>query len=251
MSEEEESPPWQKYRSGTDLEREDVIRTYFPLVEKVAKQIHRGLPSSVQFDDLVGDGMFGLMKALDTFVYKGYKFETYAVFRIRGEIYDKLRKYDSIPRALRKRTTIVESAIQKLEAIGQPTTLQNVADISGLSVSDVEEVYVFGINSVKIHLDSPVASSDTSEEITVGDVVADKEYNIEQGYDREEMIGVLSEGLDNLSLREKIVMKLYYVDGLSLAEIGEMLDFTESRACQVQNKALSFLRDYCIQASVR
>jgi RNA polymerase sigma factor for flagellar operon FliA len=189
--------------------------------------------------------MFGLMDALEKFdLDRGFKFETYAISRIRGAIIDELRAMDWVPRSVRAKARDVEKAQRKLESkLGREPTDEEVADHMGISKEDLHEINTqLSLVSV-MALDETIGGDESGEQRSLLDTLADA-TSAEPGADLEsqEMRGILAAAIDSLSEREKVVVTLYYFEGLTLAEIGEILGVTESRICQIHTKAVGALR---------
>ncbi len=237
---------WHEFKGGGDAgAREKLILHYAPLVKYVASRVATGLPSSVEQADLVSYGMFGLMDALGKFEPgRGNKFETYAIPRIRGAIIDELRAMDWVPRSVRFKQREIEKALADLEAMlkRQPTE-RELAERLGMTLSELHEV-ASQISFVSVlALDETVSSgSDRSGQVSLVETLADKGLDPTLGLESQETRGLLAAAINSLSEREKIVVTLYYFEGLTLAEIGEILGVTESRICQIHTKAVSGLR---------
>jgi RNA polymerase sigma factor for flagellar operon FliA len=237
---------WHAFKADADTgARERLILHYAPLVKYVASRVATGLPSSVEQSDLVSYGMFGLMDALNKFEPgRGNKFETYAIPRIRGAIIDELRAMDWVPRSVRFKQREIEKALIDLETMlkRQPSE-KELAERLGMSMSELHEV-ITQISFVSVlALDETVSSgSDRGESVALIDTLADKGYDPSTGVESQETRGLLAAAINELSEREKIVVTLYYFEGLTLAEIGEILGVTESRICQIHTKAVGVLR---------
>ena len=193
-------------RSGSRPARDRLIVHYSPLVKYVAGRVSVGLPGTIEQSDLVSYGIFGLLDAIDKFdPGRQVKFETYAITRIKGAIIDELRSSDWVPRSVRAKARSVEGAYVRLEAelLRTPTDAEVAAEL-GMTEGDLHEVF----NQISF----------------IGLVPLD---------------GVLSGGTGE---REKIVLTLYYYEGLTLAEIGDVLGVTESRVCQIHTKAVLQMR---------
>jgi RNA polymerase sigma factor for flagellar operon FliA len=232
-------------RTGDNEAREKLILHYAPLVKYVASRVATGLPSSVDQSDLVSYGMFGLIDALEKFEPgRGNKFETYAIPRIKGAIIDELRAMDWVPRSIRFKARELEKAQADLEAMlkRQPSELE-LAERLGMSRRELHDM-VTQISFVSVlALDEVVsAGSDRGEQVSLIDTLADKGIDPTWGLESQEMRGLLAAAINSLSEREKIVVTLYYFEGLTLAEIGEILGVTESRVCQIHTKAVGGLR---------
>jgi RNA polymerase sigma factor for flagellar operon FliA len=237
---------WHGFKGSADPEaRERLILHYAPLVKYVASRVATGLPASVDQADLVSYGMFGLIDALQKFEPgRGNKFETYAIPRIKGAIIDELRALDWVPRSVRFKQREIEKALADLESMlkRQPTE-KELAERLGMSLSELHEV-ITQISFVSVlALDEAVSvGADRGEQVTLIDTLADRGIDPTSGVESQETRGLLAAAINSLSEREKIVVTLYYFEGLTLAEIGEVLGVTESRVCQIHTKAVGSLR---------
>jgi RNA polymerase sigma factor FliA len=225
--------------------RERLILHYAPLVKYVASRVATGLPASVEQADLVSYGMFGLIDALEKFEpARGNKFETYAIPRIKGAIIDELRAMDWVPRSVRFKAREIEKAYADLETmLKRAPTEKEVAGRLGVSLPELHEV----INQISfvsvLALDELLSvGSDRGEQVSLLDTLADRGVDPTTGLEGQEMRGLLAAAINSLSEREKIVVTLYYFEGLTLNEIGEILGVTESRVCQIHTKAVGVLR---------
>jgi RNA polymerase sigma factor for flagellar operon FliA len=235
---------WASYKADTNqADRDQLIVFYSPLVKYVAGRVAAGLPQNVDQADLVSYGMFGLIDAITKFdPERGFKFETYAISRIKGAVLDELRSIDWVPRSVRAKAKSVERAMSKLETkhhrapsdeeiadeldltMGQLTTLYN--QISSLGMVALDEMLSFG----------------GGESMTLGDTLADRRDGPGGQYERIELRQMLADAINRMGEREKIVLTLYYYESLTLAEIGNVLGVTESRVCQIHTKAVLHLR---------
>jgi RNA polymerase sigma factor for flagellar operon FliA len=237
---------WNAFKGSDSPEaREKLILHYAPLVKYVASRVATGLPASVEQADLVSYGMFGLMDALGKFEPgRGNKFETYAIPRIKGAIIDELRAMDWVPRSIRFKAREIDKANADLEAMlkRQPTE-KELAERLGITLRELHDV-VSQISFVSVlALDEMVSvGADRGEQVSLIDTLADKGIDPTQGVESQETRGLLAAAINDLSEREKIVVTLYYFEGLTLAEIGEILGVTESRVCQIHTKAVGVLR---------
>ena len=237
---------WDAFKADADDEaREKLILHYAPLVKYVASRVATGLPSSVDQHDLVSYGMFGLIDALEKFEPgRGNKFETYAIPRVKGAIIDELRAMDWVPRSIRFKARELEKAQADLEAMlkRQPSD-EELAERLGMSRRELHDM-VAQISFVSVlALDEVVsAGSDRGEQVALIDTLPDKGIDPTWGVESQETRGLLAAAINSLSEREKIVVTLYYFEGLTLAEIGEILGVTESRVCQIHTKAVGGLR---------
>jgi RNA polymerase sigma factor for flagellar operon FliA len=232
-------------RSASAAARERLILHYAPLVKYVASRVATGLPASVEQADLVSYGMFGLIDALEKFEpARGNKFETYAIPRIKGAIIDELRAMDWVPRSVRFKAREIEKAHADLESmLKRAPSEREMAERLGVSLSELHDV-TSQISFVSVlALDELLSvGSDRGEQVSLLDTLADRGGDIATGLEGQETRGLLAAAINSLSEREKIVVTLYYFEGLTLNEIGEILGVTESRICQIHTKAVGQLR---------
>lgn len=237
---------WADYKAtGAKELRDQLILRYSPLVKYVAGRVAVGLPHTIEQPDLVSYGMFGLIDAIDKFdTDRQIKFETYAITRIKGAMIDELRSIDWVPRSVRAKARSVEKAYAKLEAslLRTPTDAEVAAEL-GIGDAELQQLFT-QISFVGIvALDEVVSGSgDRSETTTLADTLPEKGAGPVMAYEVEEMKQLLAGAINRLGDREKVVLSLYYYEGLTLAEIGTVLGVTESRVCQIHTKAVLQLR---------
>lgn len=240
---------WKDFKkTGSQGAREQLIVHYSPLVKYVASRVATGLPSSVEQADLVQYGMFGLIDALAKFdLSREIKFETYAIPRIRGAIIDELRSLDWVPRSVRFKARGVEKAYAELEGrLKRAPSDAEVAEHLGMSLGELHDVLT-QISFVTVAaLEEVVATgADRGETVSLLDTLADAgSPDPIAGMEGNETRMMLASSINSLSEREKVVITLYYFEGLTLAEIGEVLGVTESRVCQIHTKAVGQLRNF-------
>ncbi len=238
---------WQRFKfTGSQSAREELIIHYSPLVKYVASRVATGLPANVEQADLVSYGIFGLIDALEKFdLAREIKFETYAIPRIRGAIIDELRSLDWVPRSVRFKAREVEKAYAELEGrLKRGPSDAEVARHLGVSLDELHDI-VTQISFVTVSALEEVVSTgaDRGESISLLDTLADiGTPDPSSGLEGMEMRAMLAAAINALSEREKIVVTLYYFEGLTLAEIGDVLGVTESRVCQIHTKAVGQLR---------
>ena len=237
---------WREYKTTSSRHARDrLIVHYSPLVKYVAGRVSVGLPQNVEHSDLVSYGIFGLIDAIEKFdIERKIKFETYAIARIKGAIIDELRSIDWVPRSVRAKARSVERAYSKLEAklLRTPTDAE-VAEEMGISEDELQNVFK-QISFVGIVALDEVLSvgGERGESATLGDTIPDKGQGPVAAFEVEEMKQILAATINRLGDREKMVLTLYYYEGLTLAEIGEVLGVTESRVCQIHTKSVLQLR---------
>lgn len=237
---------WERFKESGDQDaREGLILHYSPLVKFVAGRVGVGLPRNVEQSDLISYGMFGLIDAIDKFEpERNIKFETYAVNRIRGAILDELRALDWVPRSVRQRSREIQRSLDELEhRLKRSVTEEELADHMGLPLTTLQsqlgEISTLGF----VALDEVVDAGDRSS-ATLGEMLSDPK-GIEPGgsFEQQETRYLLVDAISRLPERERLVVTLYYFEGLTLAEIGEVLGVTESRICQIHTKSVMSLRN--------
>ncbi|MTA66499.1 MAG: RNA polymerase sigma factor WhiG [Actinobacteria bacterium] len=225
--------------------RDRLILHYSPLVKYVAGRVGVGLPPNIEQSDLVSYGIFGLIDAITKFdLAREIKFETYAITRIRGAIIDELRSIDWIPRSVRAKAKSVERAYAELQTtLHRTPTEVEVAAHMEISLSDLHTIFsqVSYVNVVA--LDELLGGGDKGEGVSLGDTLEDtRAEDPVMAFETEETKQILADAINGLPEREKVVVTLYYYEGLTLAEIGKVLGVTESRICQMHSKAVIQMR---------
>jgi len=243
---------WGRYRrSASRSDRDQLIVHYSPLVKYVAGRVAVGLPQNVEHADLVSYGMFGLIDAIDKFdPDRGFKFETYAISRIKGAILDELRSIDWVPRSVRAKARSLERSYAKLEAeLARPPTDSELAEDLELTEEQLQTLLTQISFVGMAALDEVLAmGGERGEAITLGDTIADSGEGPMGTFEVEETRHLLAATINRLPEREKLVLTLYYYEGLTLAEIGGVLGVTESRVCQIHTKAVLHLRSRMVAA---
>lgn len=242
MNEAQKNKLWSDYsRTKSSELREQLILEYAPLVKLVAGRLSMYLGYNVEYEDLCSYGIFGLIDAIDKFdTMKDVKFETYASLRIRGSILDQIRKMDWIPRTIRQRQRQIDAAMKEIEATkGRPATDEEIAKALGIT----DEEYVQMQSQMKI---TGVVSLDEFME-TGAEVPGDQktQYRFdtpEEAFDKVELKQKLEEALKLLTEKEQKVILLYYYEDLTLKEIANILDVSESRVSQLHTKALNKMK---------
>jgi RNA polymerase sigma factor FliA len=238
---------WREFKSTGELAlRERLILHYSPLVKYVAGRVGVGLPPNIEQADLVSYGIFGLIDAINKFdIERAIKFETYAISRIKGAIIDELRAIDWIPRSVRYKAREVEKAYAALEArLHRTPNESEVAEELGIALDDLHAIFsqVSFVNVIA--LDELLnVGGERGDKLSLVDTLEDtKAEDPVAAFETEETKYLLARAINTLPEREKIVVTLYYYEGLTLAEIGQVLGVTESRICQMHTKAVLQLR---------
>lgn len=229
------------YNAAGTLDKDQLIARYAPLVKRIAYHLMAKLPASVQVDDIIQNGMLGLLDAINRYEDGlGAQFETYAVQRIRGAMLDGLRENDWLPRSLRREMRRIETAVHDLEQRnGRQPTERELAESLGMSLNDYQKMLQEARGYQLVYFEDFVEEEDDDflERHLVGDG-ADPLSLLEDRNMRE----ILVHAIEDLPDREKMVMGLYYEEDLNLREIGEVLGVSESRVCQLHSQAIARLR---------
>jgi len=246
LDEAEENKLWKEFKkTKSPAIRDQFIRQYMPLVKYVAGKVSTGMPDSVEFDDLVGFGQFGLLDAINKYdPDKNVKFKTYAVTRIRGAIFDELRELDWVPRSVRQKSREIEDTIVTLESrLGRTATDEEIAKAMGMSESDYQSTVMKISGTSVLSLNDVWYSGDDSDHMSIGDSIeAPNSLNPDVIVEREEVRKVITEAINELPKNEKMVIVLYYHEDLTFKEIGQVLNVSESRISQLHTKANLRLR---------
>ncbi|MFF7446901.1 MULTISPECIES: RNA polymerase sigma factor WhiG [unclassified Streptomyces] len=237
---------WRSYKAtGDERLREQLILHYSPLVKYVAGRVSVGLPPNVEQADFVSSGVFGLIDAIEKFdIDREIKFETYAITRIRGAMIDELRALDWIPRSVRQKARNVERAYATLEARLRRTPSElEVAGEMGVAVDELHAVFSQLSLANVVALEELLHVGGEGDRLSLMDTLEDTAADnpVEVAEDRE-LRRFLARAINTLPEREKTVVTLYYYEGLTLAEIGNVLGVTESRVSQIHTKSVLQLR---------
>ncbi|MEV1009876.1 RNA polymerase sigma factor WhiG [Streptomyces sp. NPDC049881] len=238
---------WRSYKTtGDGRLREQLILHYSPLVKYVAGRVSVGLPPNVEQADFVSSGIFGLIDAIEKFdPGRSIKFETYAITRIRGAMIDELRALDWIPRSVRQKARAIERAYATLEASLRRTPSESeVAAEMDVTLEELHAVFSqLSLANVVALEELLHAGGEGGDRLSLMDTLEDTAADnpVEVAEDRE-LRRLLARAVNTLPHREKTVVTLYYYEGLTLAEIGEVLGVTESRVSQIHTKSVLQLR---------
>jgi RNA polymerase sigma factor for flagellar operon FliA len=236
---------WAEYKnSAAPALRNQLIIYYSPFVKYVAGRVLAGLPRHFDEEDLASYGIIGLIDAIERFeLTRNLKFETYAIPRIKGAIIDELRSIDWVPRSVRTKARAVEQAFSSLEASlhRTPTDAEVAADLEMTATefqAALRKISLVGVMA----LDEATRGGERTDRTTLGETLADKGIGPVDTFEAKESKEALVKAISLMPDREKTVLTLYYYEGLTLSEIGEILGVTESRVCQIHTKALRQLR---------
>ncbi len=239
--EKEEDNLWDEFRkTKSPALRDKFIRQYMPLVKYVAGKVAVGMPNSVEYDDLVGFGQFGLLDAINKYdTSKNVKFKTYAVTRIRGAIFDELRQIDWVPRSVRQKSREIEDAVVTLESrLGRTATDTEIANSLNMTENEYHRTVMKVSGTSILSLNDVWYTGDDNDNMSIGsNIESPTSLNPDVIAEREEIRKVIAKAISELPEKEKMVIVLYYHEDLTFKEIGEVLEVSESRISQLHAKA--------------
>ncbi len=241
---EEVEKLWLEYKRTSDAAlKEELVKLYLPLVKYIVSKISFNLPSGVDKEDLYGFGVIGLLDAIERYdPKKGYKFETYAVPRIRGAIIDELRKLDWFPRSARTKINKLEDAIYKLtQEKGRVPTDDEIMEYLGIDEKEYRNLLDLVNRSGVLSLDYVLELEE--DDVSLFNAIPDETTSSpEEVVLQKSLVEEVANALEKLPEKERLVITLYYYEGLNLKEISYVLGVTESRVSQIHGKALGMLR---------
>jgi len=236
---------WRNYKNTSDVEdRNVIVERYLPLVRKIAAKIASSLPDNITADDLFGSGVMGLIDAVEKYdTTLNVQFTTYARYRIRGAIYDELRKADWIPRSMRQKAKNMENTINDLSLkTGRNVSNDEIARMLNITEQEVNRIRGQMSNISIVSLDGFRETDENSYRTVISD---DSVYaNPEKSYEKVAIQDIIYDALLTLKERDRLVLTLYYYEELTLKEIGKILGVTESRVCQMHARSLKKIREY-------
>jgi len=229
--------------AGTAYTREEVIHRYIHLVKYVAGRISVNLPPNVELNDLISDGVIGLIDAIEKYDdERGVKFETYAITRIHGAILDALRALDWVPRAVRQKARELDRVSQDLEVeLGRRPSDDELAERMGVTVKELDSMRqrVRGTSVLSLEEHLP---SDKGSDIPLLDTLRGEQDELSAALEASEVRASLIQAVEDLPPQERTVIKLYYFEGQTLKEIKATLGVSESRVSQIHAQAVIHLR---------
>jgi len=224
--------------------RDRIIVSYLPLVKYVLGRISLYLPPHLDSEDMTESGVIGLIRSVQEFdLSREIEFTTFAVPRIRGAILDELRSHDWVPRSARKKASILEGAYTELfEQDNHPPSSEKLARHMGLSEEDVDRMTAEVAFASFVSLEG-IRGSGNENQIKMIDSVANTQAHTPLSLlESEEEVDVLADAIGQLPYQERVVVTLYYYQGLMLKEIARLLQLSKSRVSQIHNKAVLILR---------
>jgi RNA polymerase sigma factor FliA len=240
---EDEKRLWKKYRKTKDAGlRNFLIEKYLPNVKYIAERLQAKLPQTVEVDDLMSAGTFGLMQAIEGFDYeRGIKFETYCANRIRGSILDELRNLDWVPRLVRTKAHKITNAYRDMEVLlGRAPSDAELAERMELSLDEYDDMCREASAITLVSLSEKASHGDDDKILKKIDVLENKQdADPSQDLEKRELVELVTKGL---SRKERLILVLYYYERLTMREIGEIIDLSESRVCQIHSKIIMRLK---------
>ncbi|NLJ72582.1 MAG: FliA/WhiG family RNA polymerase sigma factor [Syntrophomonadaceae bacterium] len=238
---------WIEYKENNSIEARDELIIHFAhLVKYVASRLAINLSSVVEFDELVSYGIEGLIDAIEKFDYKrNIKFETYAITRVRGSMIDGLRAMDWVPVSVRQKSKEVEKTYARLESeLARTPTDNEVAEAMGISIDELLHILKEIAGTAIISLDDFLPGEDTGDKKKrIVDIIEDDNNpDILELLELSDTKDILANSISRLPEKEKLVVYFYYYEGLTLKEIGAVLNLSESRISQLHTKAILRLR---------
>lgn len=235
---------WKSFKAkGDDESRNRLLEHYLPIVKYTAERLRQKLPDEVDVDDLISSGVFGLMDSINSFdVNRGVKFETYCAQRIRGAILDELRAMDWVPRLVRSRSSKLNEATNRLQAqLGRKPDERELAKDMKMNRKDFErlnnDAHAVGV----VSLSRKWFETDSSKDVREIDVIEDHScVDPVDASQRKDLKELLTRGL---SRAERLIVILYYFEEMTMKEIGETLNLSESRVSQMHSAIMNRLRD--------
>lgn len=232
-----------------DADREELIRTFLPLVKRVVHRLAGRLPAEIDIKEMLNSGIIGLVDALEKYDPRHEtNFATYAQFRIRGAILDSFRSQDWVPRSLRHKAHRLEEAYMRLEQkLGRPAEDLEVADEMEVELEDFRRMLT-DVGSIVMLSFEELGYGHGEERFVAHDWMPGVSENPLEEFLESERVEIIARALDRLSDKERLVITLYFYEELNLKEIGEIIGVTESRASQIRSRALLRLRAYLRRA---
>jgi RNA polymerase sigma factor FliA len=243
LSEPELEAIWRTYKKTRDDNlRNILIEHHMPLVRMIAERVLQTLPKSIDIDDLSSAGTFGLMDAINGFdLGRGIKFKTYCTTRIRGSILDELRSQDWVPRLVRLKAHKLERATRKLEAeLGRTPNAKELAAELGMSLTDLQATEQEASAKTIFSLSEKWDDADDDKDMEKVEILADRKCP--DPLDTIQQRDVLDLITRNLTKKERLIVIMYYYEGLTMREIGEIMELTESRVCQIHSNVMARLK---------
>lgn len=232
---------WQQYHQGSIDAKNKIIETYTNLVNIIVGRLCVGEKYGIfDKDDLCSYGIIGLIEAIERFnPNQGVKFETFASLRIRGHIIDNIRRANWLPKDIKKSIKELEQAYEQLSAASLPLTDDNVMKILDIDKSRLDKILIYAGQENFVYLDNFL---DSSEDDRFIDGLADEKISPLEEIIAKQTVIELQQSIKKLGPKEQLVLNMYYIDELTLKEIGQILDLSEARISQIHTKAILRLK---------
>lgn len=237
---------WKRFKVyGEPHAREQLIRQYAHLVKLTVNRIVPYPPNGLEWEDLYSYGVMGLIRAVDLYdPTRNVKFETYAIALIRGAVLEALRSEDWVPRSARDKLRQLERVWIRLESsLGRPPTDEEAAEALGISLNEYRQLLIDYARTNTISLEACLINGDEDDSSSLLETLADASDPFEELLEREQT-RALAQAIERLADRERRVIELYYYEGLTFKEIGQVMEISESRVYQIHTRALSRLRKH-------
>ena len=243
ISEEDLAQVWRTYKRTKDQNLRDILlEVHLPLVRMIAERVLQTLPKSIELDDLMSAGVFGLMDAIDGFdLNRGIKFKTYCTTRIRGSILDELRAQDWVPRLVRLKAHRLERAMRELEGkLGRMPNKFELAQAMEMSLDELQATEAEANARAMFSLSEKWDDGEDDKDMEKVEILADQKCEDPlQTIHQRDVFEVITR---NLTKKERLIMIMYYYEGLTMREIGEIMELTESRVCQIHSNVMARLK---------
>ncbi|MFT7534172.1 MAG: RNA polymerase sigma factor for flagellar operon FliA [Hyphomicrobiaceae bacterium] len=234
---------WKTYKRTRDENlRNTLIEHHMPLVRTIAERVLQTLPKSIDVDDLSSAGTFGLMDAINGFdLSRGIKFKTYCTTRIRGSILDELRSQDWVPRLVRLKAHRLERAMRTLEGqLGRTPNQAEVAKELDITLEELQAHQAEANAKTIFSLSEKWDDGDDDKELEKVEILADrKSVNPVDTIQQRDALDMIT---SSLTKKERLIILMYYYEGLTMREIGEIMELTESRVCQIHSNVMARLK---------
>jgi RNA polymerase sigma factor FliA len=234
---------WRTFKRTRDENlRNTLIEHHLPLVRSIAERVLQTLPKSIDVDDLSSAGTFGLMDAINGFdLSRGIKFKTYCTTRIRGSILDELRSQDWVPRLVRLKAHRLDRAIRQLEGeLGRAPNHAEIAQVLGITLEELQAHEAEANAKTIFSLSEKWDDGDEDKELEKIEILADrKSQNPVETIQQRDALDMIT---SSLTKKERLIVLMYYYEGLTMREIGEIMELTESRVCQIHSNVMARLK---------
>ena len=228
---------WMSYYNSKDSSiKEKIIENYIPLIKHIVNRLNINLPPYLEYEDLISFGVFGLLQAIERYdANKGVQFETYAYSRIKGSIIDELRKIDFVPQGVRKKAKLLQNAFAELEQLlGRSVSDEDICNHLNITMEELYQLYSEVSTFYNVLAFDDLIGYESGQASNQPEVQAEKQ----------ELKKILGNAINKLQQQERLVITLYYYEGLNFKEIAKVLDVSQGRVSQLHTKAILRLRGH-------